>query len=175
MHDAAIEWVAAHWEPADVVVDVGGRNVNYGTARHLWPKAHYTAIDLIPGEGVDWVGDFLDYESTVLVDLVVCMEVLEHCDYWRGLIKKAWSVLRPGGWLLLTAAGPDRLPHSGVDGGPLRPGEWYSNIDPVILRSVLEESFTDITLGWGPGDTRALAPGSVITQSRGDVYAKAQK
>jgi hypothetical protein len=40
---------------------------------------------------------------------------------------------RPGGLLIITAAGPGRAEHSGADGGPLRPGEHYRNISPLAL------------------------------------------
>jgi hypothetical protein len=43
--------------------------------------------------------------------------------------------------LILTCAGPGRPPHSGVDGGPLRPGEHYANPDPADLYACLVAHF----------------------------------
>lgn len=171
MHDAARDWVTRNWMAADHIVDVGGRNVNYGTVRHLWPDAEtYVAIDLYPGEGVDWVGDFLDFEPAEPVDLVICMEVFEHCDYWATLVKHAASILtKDRGRILVTAAAEGRIPHSGIDGGALRPGEWYENIDRMRLTSVLAEHFKVIEVETAMGEPLA----QIAPSTPGDIYGKA--
>lgn len=173
MHDAARDWVKANWVAADTIVDVGGRNVNYGTVRSMWPDAKsYTSIDLHPGEGVDWVGDFNEYwpDADRSVDLVICMEVLEHVNLWEAIVRHASEILHPGhGVLLVTAASLGRRPHSGYDGGPLRDDEWYLNIEPDGLARTLNAYFDVVQVDTGPGHPLALER----PQFPGDVYAKA--
>jgi hypothetical protein len=71
-------------------------------------------------------------------------------------------MLAPGGRLVVTAAAPPRAPHSAVDGGPLRPGEHYRNVDPDALGAWLRGvGFVCETLEAHP--------------DRGDVYALARK
>jgi hypothetical protein len=44
-------------------------------------------------------------------------------------VRNAAAILRkPGGRLLGTCATHPRAPHSGIDGGPLRDGEFYRNV-----------------------------------------------
>ena len=54
------------------------------------------------------------------------------------LFRSAFDLLQHGGILLLTSAGIGRTPHSAVDGGPVRDGEYYNNIDESRLRYWLE-------------------------------------
>lgn len=172
MHDQARAWVKANWQAASHIVDVGGRNVNYGTVRELWPDAKsYVAIDLYEGDGVDWVGDFLDYIPDSPVDMVICMEVFEHVEHWSNLVAHAAEILHPGwGVMLVTAAGDGRRPHSGVDGGPVRHGEWYRNLGLTDLLRCLDQHFRLVQGESGPGEPLAL----LNPVAPGDVYAKAR-
>ena len=130
MHQAAMDFVQRcirFHGPWRDVVEVGGRNLN-GSVRPLFWKSRYTAIDLEDGEGVDVVGDALDWWPDTPPDCVLCLEVLEHVEHaWRLTTHMArW--LRPGGVLIVTCASPDREPHSGIDGGTVRDGEWYKGL-----------------------------------------------
>lgn len=159
MHPAALAWVAEHAPAATTVVDVGGRDIN-GTVRGCFPDADYVSVDLIDGPGVDVVADFATWEPEGPVDVVVCCEVAEHAPTWPDLVAHAAEILAPGGALIFTAAGPGRAPHSAFDGGELRDGEWYENVDPVELEEVLAEHFASATVSVDPGI--------------GDVYAVAR-
>ena len=173
MHTAARRWVErlAHLAPGAHVLDVGGRNIN-GTVRDIFQgAASYTAIDLLPGPGVDVPCDFLHYHGDGVFDVILHLEVAEHTPDWRQHIAHAADLLRPDGRLVLTAAGPDRLPHSGIDGGPLQDNEWYQNIDPAELRAILDEHFTSALSRLGPGELAALRPGG----QTGAVYALARR
>jgi len=78
-----------------------------------------------------------DGEHVVMpADLVVCCEVLEHAENWRQIIRRSRQWLKPGGALIVTSAGLGRKPHS-CDGGQLREGEYYRNLDPSDLRAEL--------------------------------------
>lgn len=133
MHVQALDYVKRHtggqWEH---VVDVGGRDIN-GTARSVVDAKRATSIDLIDGNGVDVVADAREWRPKTRVDLVLCCEVLEHSDDPQGVIDALADYLAPGGLLVVTAASPGREPHSGIDGGTVRDGEHYANIDPIDL------------------------------------------
>lgn len=158
MHPEAFAWMTAQATkhgPFRSVIDLGGRNIN-GSPRLLFPGAGYTAIDLVAGPGVDIVADARLWAPDEPVDCVVCCEVLEHDPAPYELVEAAWKWLAPGGRLLLTAASTGRAPHSAVDGGPVRWGEYYGNLDPEQLK------------GW-MGDWADVHIEDHIP--RGDVYA----
>ncbi|MGE0539753.1 MAG: class I SAM-dependent methyltransferase [Dehalococcoidia bacterium] len=135
MHPQAYAYVA-HWArrlgPRAFVLEVGSRNVN-GSARDLFPGAEYLGIDIAPGPGVDVVADGAAFTPAVAPDLVVTTEVLEHSPQAEAIIQNAHRILSPGGMLILTTAWTGRAPHSAVDGGRLREGEWYANISAFDL------------------------------------------
>lgn len=158
MHHQAISYVAQFSTDATVkVLDIGGRDVN-GTCRPLFPRADYLAVDLRDGPGVDIVADVTTWNTRRRFDLVVCTEVLEHCPDWQALVVAAAKFLRRGGRLILTAAGPGRAPHSAHDGGNLRAGEHYANIEPAELAAVLGDlKFQDIDVRHVGEDVQATA------------------
>lgn len=139
MHDAARDFIAKHAKRCKgPVLEVGSRDIN-GGVRDLLPKTGYVGIDLMPGKGVDEVIDIRDYEGDTKFATVVCCEVLEHHPAPAELIDAMADNLLKGGTLLITAAGPDREPHSGIDGGHLRDEEFYANIDPADLEAWLAD------------------------------------
>ena len=161
MHNEAFAWVAAHATQDEVtVLDIGGRNIN-GTCRDLFPNATlYTAVDIADGPGVDIVADASTWTPDREYDVVVCTEVFEHTDVWPDICRTAYKACKPGGRVILTMAGPGRGGHSAVDGGHLRPGEYYGNVDPERLREALEEcGWDDIVVDSqvSPADVRAVA------------------
>lgn len=133
MHAAARAFVERWIRPDidDPVIEIGSRNVN-GGLRDLFPRApeHQTfvGIDLQDGPGVDIVTDAATWEPTGPVACVICCEVLEHSQNWKGVVLQACSWLRPGGRLIITCAGAGRKPHSAIDGESVRPEEWYANL-----------------------------------------------
>lgn len=137
MHAEALAYVN-RFATADPVrvTEFGSRDIN-GTPRPLFPNADWWGIDAVDGPGVDEVADAADW-SGVAADLVVCCEVFEHCAAWELIVQNMAANLAPGGRAVITAAGPARLPHSAVDGGPLRDGEHYANVDPDTLRMVMK-------------------------------------
>ena len=117
------------------VLEVGSRNVN-GTARDAFPNTVWWGVDVEPGDGVDEVRDLsggcpLEWVETF--DLVVSTETFEHSQQWHGLFGAMVDAVRTGGHILVTCASPGRPEHSAVDGGPLRAGEWYRNLEPDEL------------------------------------------
>ena len=167
MHPEARAFVAAAATrlPPGPVVELGSRDFN-GTIRDLFAGApSYVGVDLAPGAGVDVVADAADWRPAAgepPAETVLCCEVLEHTPRGGEIVRNAWALLAPGGHLVVTAAAPRRPPHSATDGGALRPGEFYRNVQPPELRGWLEEAgFTVARFEEHP--------------DRGDVYAVARK
>jgi SAM-dependent methyltransferase len=142
-----------------VVLDIGGRNIN-GSTRGLFPRADYTSLDIVPGDGIDIVADAAIWVPDREYDLVVCTEVFEHTSAWPQIVATAFTALRPGGQFIATMAGPGRMPHSAFDGGPLQPGEYYANVEAGSLRQVLDNAgFADPVVDYlhASADTRCAA------------------
>ena len=161
MHPQAASFVAltAHrLGPFGSVLELGGRDVN-GSVRQFFPGARYVSVDIVPGPGVDVVADATMFRPDDRFDAVVCCEVLEHVPDPDGFVATAWGSLRPGGLFLVTAACPPRVAHSAVDGGPLRAGEFYKNVEETVLASWL--------VGWKDAE--------IEVHDRGDIYALAVK
>lgn len=140
------------------VLEIGSFNIN-GTVRELFPRTDYTGIDVREGPGVDEVADGATYQGGPF-DIVVSTEVLEHTPMADAIVLHAAELLAPGGYLVLTVAGPGREPH-GVDGGAVG-DEFYQTIDPDALKTWLE------TAGLVDIDVRR-------NQQAHDVYAAARK
>jgi hypothetical protein len=140
MHAEAYAWVSRYATDKNVsVLDIGGRDIN-GSPRKLFPSADpYTVLDILPGANVDIVADAATWRPEDVYDVVVCCEVFEHTPDWREIIGTAHYAARGLGVFIATMAGPGRVPHSAVDGGPLREIEHYQNIDPDELYAAVAE------------------------------------
>lgn len=168
MHAEAYAYVqrqlAAHPVHADaMVVEIGGRNVN-GTIRDLFGPVRYLATDIAPGPGVDLVADGATLVVTEPADIVVCCEVLEHAANAAAIVANMARIAGPGGRLLITAAGAQggwaRAPHSAIDGGGLRPFEYYANVAPSALEAWLQAAdceAIEVTVNPAVGDVYATA------------------
>lgn len=128
MHPEVFEFVQRMGLAPRVVVECGSHNVN-GTVRDLFPGVAWTGVDPNPGPGVDVCTDFQDYWPHIAPDLVVCCEVLEHTRDVAGIVAHAFEILAKGGLFLVTCATTGRAAHSAFDGGPLRDGEFYRNVE----------------------------------------------
>lgn len=156
MHAEARSYIAQHAPDCEgPVLEIGSRDIN-GGVRDLFPADGYHGIDLAEGKGVDEVVDVVDHNPKRKYGTVVCCEVLEHYEDPEAVIRSAFRLLKNGGTLLVTAAGPSRTPHSGIDGGQVRDDEFYANIDPADLRSWLE-LFADYEVDVAGDDVRARA------------------
>lgn len=91
-------------------------------------------------------------------DIIVTTETLEHDPRPEHLIQVAWDMLKPGGWLVLTAASTNRPPHSVNGDQAFQEGEHYANIDPAHLRDWLRDwQYVDIEYAPYPGDVYCIA------------------
>lgn len=147
------------------ILDVGGRDVN-GHVRDLFhPASTWTSLDALPGPGVDVVADIVTWRPPDLWDVVISTETLEHVHGWDLAVQTMTQAVRLGGAVILTAATDPRRPHSAIDGCALRRGEWYDNVPPRLLTSVMaEQGIHPLHVEW-----------SDIPGHGGDVYAWGRK
>ena len=139
------------------VVEFGSRNIN-GSARDVFPELEWIGVDIEDGPGVDVVADAATFTTGEMPLSIVCCEVLEHASNWKQIIHNAAWVLEFDGVLVITCAGPGRQPHSAIDGGPLRDGEYYRNLSAAEIRcACLEAGFRCVFAEQHLYDTRAIA------------------
>jgi cyclopropane fatty-acyl-phospholipid synthase-like methyltransferase len=139
---------------------LGGRDADEFIQR-LFAGAEYVGVAMAGGPGADFVGDAAIWRVAPLpkFDTVVSVEQLEHTPEGETICLKAHELLDDGGALIVTAASVGRPPHSALDDGPVRHGEFYRNVSPFLLRKWL----------------RPFKFMMVDTSKVGDVYALAVK
>ncbi len=161
MHRAAFEYVvravAEVSIPDGAVLEIGSRNVN-GSIRRLFAGRRYIGSDIAPGDGVDVVASGAEVVVAEPVAVVVTTETLEHTVEAEAICRNAYRLLKPGGVFIVTCAGVERAPHSAVDGGPLRPGEFYANVTEDDLNAWLSDFATrSVEVDRTAGDSYATA------------------
>lgn len=110
MHDSVMEWIKLKLGQLKIsrskVLEVGSLNVN-GSVRELFTNVEsYVGVDFREGPGVDKVmnGHDLQFEDSYF-DVVISTEMLEHDDEFWVSVREMGRVLKPGGFLFLTARG----------------------------------------------------------------------
>lgn len=120
MHREVYDWLrqTRHQYPAlfngGRVLECGAHIETY-SPRALFPASDYTGLDARPGPGVDVVSLVHKYAPGTCFDVVVCTQMLEHDPHWRESLGNMVDVLKPGGSLLLTFAGPGYPEHDMKD------------------------------------------------------------
>src|SRR4029077_9944687 len=126
------------------VLEEGSKNINGSPRKYFW-LCHYTGIDLSAGKGVDMIGSLhsLYYTNELKdksFDVVISTEMLEHNTMWQNSLTEMYSVLKPGGLLLITSASDDRLEHGTKRTTPeCSPDttDYYRNISKQDFKSIL--------------------------------------
>lgn len=108
------------------VLECGSLDVN-GSVREHFVNCEFIGVDCNRGKGVDVVCHFHRYDSPVQFDVVISCESLEHDPYSDASLANMFSLLRPGGLWVMTAAGPARAPHGVGRFGPDK--THYRNIE----------------------------------------------
>ena len=82
------------WVPAleGTILEVGKRRID---SNQNSPYPQSFGVDMLPGHGVDLVCDAvsLPFEDNHW-DHVVCLETLEHVEFWREVLTEMWRVCR---------------------------------------------------------------------------------
>ena len=114
MHTSVLDF-GSRLLPAEItgkwVLEVGAQNINgslRGYVEALGPS-HYYGVDVVDGPGVDVIcdaSDLVECFGLESFDLVICTEMLEHCQEWQAALSNMKRVCRPGGLILLTVRGP---------------------------------------------------------------------
>lgn len=155
------------------VLIVGSLDVN-GSVRPYFGKCKIVGIDLSEGEGVDYVmdahqllgpqnlwtlfGDGWSQPTGHTFDVVACTEMLEHDDEFWTTLHNIGELLRPGGYLILTARGA-RRGKEGVQHGESMwehayPDDYYRfmpNVVPKLLSLAKCETVEDMQDPYYPG------------------------
>lgn len=165
------------------IIDCGSRDINGGNRwlfrRNLetWNLKginRYTGIDIAFGKNVNVVGrahevlpqlqPYLQqtWKSEVRdkpfwpIDVVISTEMLEHDLYWDKSLLAMYEILRPGGLLLITAAGDGRMEHGTHMSYPDKSPEtldYYRNISNEMFTGILSETlFSEYDIRQTNGD-----------------------
>lgn len=157
MHNSVQEFFREYIVPGEfggkMVVEAGSLNVN-GTWREsvmaMSPR-EYIGTDMRRGECVDQVIDAGDLAKHFKdVDVVLCSEMMEHCEHWRQGINAMKEILKPGGVIYLTTRSL---------GFPLHdfPGDfWRYSVDQM------SDIFSDFDIAVCKADPQACHPGVFI-------------
>lgn len=108
-------------------LDVGGQLINM-PVHHLFPEAIWDVLDIENGIGVTIQADARTWRSEERYDFILCTEVFEHVEDWRGIIDTCLYHLNDGGTLLFTCASINRPPHGAHGDAVVPDGEWYENV-----------------------------------------------
>lgn len=105
------------------VLEAGSYDIN-GSVRPYFAEAkEYIGIDWRPGPGVDVVSLVHKFSGRPLgyFDVIVSTSFLEHDPYWKSSLWNMLDLLKAGGTLIITCAGPDFGPHD-LDCAPIVDG-----------------------------------------------------
>ena len=90
------------------VVEMGSMDIN-GTPREFFTNCEYIGIDWRGGKGVDKIQKAHCFSEKV--DVVITTEMLEHDKHYDETLINIQQILKSGGLLILTCAGPGRKEH----------------------------------------------------------------
>ncbi len=144
---------------AQLVLELGSLDMNGSPREYFLQASDYVGLDWRPGKGVDAVGLVEDYTGRPdgHFQVIVSTEMLEHDPHKSRTLCRAIELLRPGGHLLLTMAGPGRQPHE-IEVSPVK--DYYANVDPQELIELVgrcaQFERTFVELRRNPGDLYAL-------------------
>lgn len=117
---------------AKKVFEAGSFDVN-GTPRPLFKQCvEYVGVDWRSGPGVDKVSLIHQYGGHPhgYFDVAISTETLEHDPHWELSLAKMIDLVRPGGSVIVTTAGPGRDPHC-IETAP-NP-QYYGNLKLFTL------------------------------------------
>lgn len=170
MHTSVMDFVTRILLKEDVsgkrVLEVGSRAIN-GSIREsvaaLSPR-EYVGIDILPGKCVDVVmkaEDLVKRYSRERFDLVLCIETLEHIEFWKQAVIACKEVLSPDGIMLFTTRSPGFPLHA-------HPSDfWRFTVDDF------ERVFRDMEILSLESDPMAGHPGVFLKARRPTAFSLA--
>ena len=122
------------------VLDCGSLDIN-GNNRYLFNNCNYLGIDIVEGKNVDIVSRVHEFKVDFQFDCVISTEMLEHDEYFAASLNTMFNCTKPGGLLMITAAGFGREEHgtnaTKPEDSPLT-CDYYRNIDVTMLLQGLD-------------------------------------
>ena len=145
-----------YFKNADVL-DCGSLEIN-GNNRYLFDSSNYMGIDIVEGKNVDIVTRVHEFKTTFQFDCVISTEMLEHDEDFAASLNAMFNFLKPGGLLLITAAGYGREEHGTHEikpqDSPLT-NNYYCNISVTMLLQGLDLTrFSSYTISYFKTDIR---------------------
>ena len=139
------------------VLDCGSLDIN-GNNRWIFNQCSYYGIDIAQGPNVDEVTRIHEFKPRILFDTVISTEMLEHDRYFADSLNAMFEFTRPGGLLLITAAGFGRKEHGTSEvnphDSPMTP-DYYCNISVSMLLQGLDlTKFSWYTISFVKTDIR---------------------
>lgn len=134
-----VQTVAEHISPSGYnnkkVLEIGSYNVN-GTIRPFFDKSEYIGVDLVEGDGVDYIcsGSQVPFADNKF-DITISCECFEHDPEWNKTFFNMYRMVKPGGVLCFTCATRGRIEHGTTNRSPIKsPGtqsvgwDYYRNL-----------------------------------------------
>jgi len=151
MNDPILSWVQRikdeypklFWKNS--VVEFGALDIN-GSARSKFDEpVKYIGVDTQTGKGVDVRSYCHEFKSDEQFDVVISTEMLEHDPYWDLSLNRMVELVKDGGSLIVTLAGPARHAHGQINYTPL--DRYYRNISvSEIFRVISTCNFKNINM-----------------------------
>src|SRR5262245_46874864 len=116
--------------PRRRALDVGSLDINGNNRMFFHDPVFVLGVDVVPGANVDLVhpAHALTF-SDGFFDTIISTECLEHDLHWCDTLRNCYRMLRSGGLMVLTCAGPGRPEHgterSKPHDAPGLPWPWY--------------------------------------------------
>lgn len=149
MHVEVLQFINAvkarslHYFVGAKVLEAGSLNIN-GSVRQMFQNCDYTGVDICNGKDVDVVGRVHELPAEMTgYDTVISAEMLEHDQYWKDSLRSMYERLRPGGLMIITAAGKSRPEHGTKYTSPYdspATTNYYENRSVDDILSVLPET-----------------------------------
>ena len=128
------------------VAEFGSFIIN-GTPRGLFDGQEYVGIDWRPGPGVSVISLAHAYDpGDTRFDTIVSTSMLEHDPHWDRSLRNMVRLLRPGGSMILTCAGPGFHKHeleTAPSGDGHASGTYYRNLSAVEILAEINTSRFD--------------------------------
>lgn len=139
------------------VLDCGSLDIN-GNNRYLFEQSNYFGIDIVDGKNVDLVTRVHRFNTVKKFDCVISTEMLEHDEYFGESLNAMFNLTKPGGLILITAAGQGREEHGTHNHHPKDSPltrDYYRNIDVQMLLLGLDlTKFSWYTISYFKTDIR---------------------